>query len=206
MSITIDAFPDIPVENYNTLRGQICSGDILLCSGTAFFSNLIQKTTHSVWSHVAFILRLDIIDRIMILESVESIGVRTVPLSSYISNYNGTGKGYPGRVLLARHAQFQPDYIINLSKTAVDLLGYPYDKKEILQIANRIMTRGTNIELPSVVTDQDQAYICSEYAYKCYQSVGIDIDHDPQGFVTPADFAKSPFVNGINFIKMGSVE
>ncbi|MDF2868305.1 MAG: hypothetical protein K0S11_1775 [Gammaproteobacteria bacterium] len=89
MAISVNAFPDTPIRTYDSLRNQILSGDILLCSGSALFSNLIQQATQSVWSHVAFILRLDAIDRIMVLESVESIGVRTVPLSSYVYDYNG---------------------------------------------------------------------------------------------------------------------
>ena len=205
MGITIDTYPTAPIQNYEILRSQIRSGDILLCSGNAFFSHLIQKTTNSVWSHIAFILRLDIIDRIMVLESVESIGVRTVPLSSYAHNYNGTGKGYPGRILLARHSQFDPTKIANLSKTAVDLLGYPYDKEEILRIANRIITKGSGLNLPSEGLDEDQAYICSEYAYKCFESVGVHIEHNSEGFVTPADFARCAFINAVSFIKTDPV-
>lgn len=201
MSITVEAFPNVPAEDYNVLRSKIRSGDILLCSGTALFSTLIQKASKSIWSHVAFILRLDTIDRIMILESVEPIGVRAVTLSSYVCNYDGTAKGYPGRILLARHAQFDPANIANLSKIAVDLLGHPYDKDEILRIATRLMARATGFEFSPGTIKQDREYICSEYAYECYQSVGININYDPGGFITPADFAKDPYINAINFIK-----
>lgn len=201
MSISIDTFPSIPVNRYDIVRDQIRSGDILLCSGSSFFSTLIKKATNSVWSHVAFILRLDVISRIMVLESVESIGVRTVPLSSYVGNYNGSGKAYPGRMLVARHSQFHLASINNLSKIAVDLLGYPYDKDEILRIAARIMIGTTDFKLPLEEIGKDRAYICSEYAHKCYQSVGTDIDYDPGGFVTPADFAKTSFINPISFIQ-----
>ena len=89
----MEPFPAFEIKEYKNCRNDIKSGDILLCSGDSFFSNMIKQVTHSVWSHVAFILRVDIIDRIMVLESVESIGVRTVPLSSYVSDYNGTVKG-----------------------------------------------------------------------------------------------------------------
>lgn len=43
-------------------------------------------------------------------------------------------------------------------------------------------------------------FICSEYAYECYKSVGINIDYDPLGFVSPADFAKTAAINAISFI------
>ena len=67
----MDGFPHLPRKNYHEIRHEIRSGDILLCSGQSLFSTMIQKATNSVWSHVAFILRLDMIDRIMVLESVE---------------------------------------------------------------------------------------------------------------------------------------
>ncbi|MEW6501880.1 MAG: hypothetical protein ACOY8P_07290 [Thermodesulfobacteriota bacterium] len=41
----------------------------------------------------------------------------------------------------------------------------------------------------------DREYICSEYAYECYRSIGITIEHDPRGFVAPADFARSKEVS-----------
>lgn len=201
MSIAINEFPIVPVKTYEVLRDELRSGDMLLCSGTAFFASLIKKATKSVWSHVAFILRLDIVDRIMVLESVESIGVRTIPLSAYAHNYNGTHHGYPGRVLIARCAQFEPEHISTLSKLAIDFLGHPYDSKEILRIATRIMVRATGISLPQEVLKQGDAYTCSEYAYMCYESVGVHIDHEPDGFVMPADFAKTSIVTPVSFIQ-----
>lgn len=206
MTIPIDQFPTVATSTYEQLRPQIRSGDILLCSGNSFFSNLIQKATNSIWSHVAFILRLESINRIMVLESVESIGVRTVPLSSYVQNYNGTDQGYPGKVLIARHSQLNAAQIPHLSRTAIDLLGYPYDKEEILRIAARLSSKAFGMTMPKDDSiGQDHAYICSEYAYVCYQSIGITIDYDPAGFVAPADFAKTPAINALTFIQIEQV-
>lgn len=197
MAIPLDNFPNIPLSNYSTIRSQIRSGDILLCSGSAIFSKLIQKATCSVWSHVAFVIWLEAIDRVMVLESVESIGVRTVPLSSYIKNYNGTGKGYPGQLLLARHQQFKSADISHLSKEAVNFLGYPYDTQEILRIAARIGMKafGLDPQDPDVIKGRE--FICSEYAYECFHSIGITIPYDPAGFIAPADFAKDPAIEPV---------
>lgn len=203
MPISISTFPTLATKTYQSIRPDLRSGDILLCSGTSFISTLIQKATHSVWSHVAFILKLEAINRIMVLESVESIGIRTVPLSSYIENYNGSGTGYPGKVLIARHQEFNSSLIKNLSQNAVDLLGYPYDTQEILRIAGRISSKFLGFTPPTAnVIGQDNAYICSEYAYVCYESVGINIQYDQNGYVTPADFAKTQEINGLNFIQI----
>jgi hypothetical protein len=195
MAISVDQFPKVSLLDYATARGQIRSGDILLCSGSSVFSSLIQKATDSVWSHVAFVMRLDAIGRIMVLESVESIGVRTVPLSSYVQNYNATNKGYPGKLLIARHSEFNAANIPDMSQTAVDLFGYPYDTQEIIKIAARIGMKLFGFNQDNPLIQSQNAFICSEYAYKCYRSVGVSIDYDPSGFVAPADFAKTPEIN-----------
>ncbi|OMF01628.1 hypothetical protein BK124_02925 [Paenibacillus amylolyticus] len=60
------------------------TGDILLCSGGNYpLSKLIQSISDSHYSHVAFVMWIH--DRLMVLGSVENAGVRTVPLSSYLT-------------------------------------------------------------------------------------------------------------------------
>ncbi|EKD53982.1 MAG: hypothetical protein ACD_60C00133G0002 [uncultured bacterium] len=199
----MDDFPNLPVKRYEQIRNEIQSGDILLCSGNAVFSNLIKQATKSPWSHVAFILRLDLIDRIFVLESVESIGVRAVPLSSYVFDYNATGKGYEGRLMLARHRDLKPENMINLSKTATDLLGYPYHTEEIIRIAARISKHTLGLS-DTVEEMPKREFICSEYAYVCFKSVGITIDYNPLGFIAPADFARCAKVDALSFIETTS--
>jgi hypothetical protein len=195
----MDAFPNIHTKTYEQLRSEIRSGDILLCSGTAIFSNMIQQATNSVWSHVAFVLRVDAIDRIMLLESVESIGVRAVTLSSYINDYNGSGKAYPGKLMLARHHDMKQENIKNLSKHAVDLLGHPYNMQEVINIAARVSMDMIGLNSGKDKVTQ-QEFICSEYAYECFQSVGVNIDFNPLGFIAPADFARCKKVSPLAYI------
>ncbi|MCC2625106.1 MAG: hypothetical protein K0R14_979 [Burkholderiales bacterium] len=197
MSLPIDKFPELTPCNYAAIRSQIRSGDILLASGSAVFSKLIQQATNSIWSHVAFILRLDAIDRIMVLESVESIGVRTVPLSSYLKDYNGTGQAYPGKLLIARHDSFAGVDITKLSQTAVDLLGYPYASEDIAKIAAKIEMGKFGIDNKQPLIQSDKAFICSEYVYTCYKSVGITIGYDQGGYIAPADYAKDQHINPV---------
>lgn len=88
---------NVNTNNYDQIRDTIKTGDLLFASGNSLMSSMIKGATNSVWSHVAFIVRLEAIDRIMIMESVETVGVRTVALSNYVRNYNGSGQGYPGK-------------------------------------------------------------------------------------------------------------
>ena len=194
MAIAKDKFPGRKAVDYKNFRKNIKSGDILLCSGSGWFSKMFQKGTKSFWSHVAFVMRLDAIDRVMVLESVEPLGVRAVPLSKYLSDYDNEGNAYPGGLVLARHEDFAkkatPAKLGKFGRFAVDLFGYPYDKDEIAKIAARISTS----YLPFSSKEKadlkpDREYICSEYAYECYKSIGIEIKHDRRGFIAPADFA-----------------
>jgi hypothetical protein len=156
------------------------------------FSKLIQRATGSVWSHVAFVMRLDAIDRVMVLESIEGKGVRTIPLSEYVADFEGTKAGYNGRLAIARHGQFAakctPDRLKAMAQFAVDRFAYPYDDEEIARITARIVASAVGFKKGEIKRDQE--YICSEYVYECYRQIGIDIPYDKRGFVAPADFAK----------------
>ena len=141
-------------------------------------------------------MRLDDIDRVMVMESVEPLGVRTVPLSKYLTDYDSEGNPYPGRIAIARHDDFKakasPQNLRKFGQFAVDLFGYPYDKDEVAKIAGRIVAS----YLPFKAADKkilkrDREYICSEYVWECYNSLGIRIKHDKKGFISPADFAKA---------------
>jgi len=195
MPLPTKKFPKDRVVNYDTFRKNIRSGDLLLCSGSAWFSKMIQKATGSVWSHVGFVMRLDNIDRVMVLESVEPLGVRTVPLSKYLKNYDNENNPYPGGLILARHQEFEKKgtekKLQKFGQFAVDLFGYPYDKDEIAKIAARIATSWLPFSSKEKKElKRDREYICSEYTWECYRSIGIPITHDPKGFIAPADFAK----------------
>lgn len=184
-------FPNLPKKSYNSARLDIKSGDILLANGNYMFSKLIQKATDSCWSHVAFVMRLDEIDRVMVLESIEGKGVRTVPLSEYVSNFEGTEKGYNGRLAIARHSEFvvqnTPEKIKDLAQFAVDRFAYPYDEEEIARITARIVGAKLGFKPKELVRNQE--YICSEYVYECYRRIGIKIKQGNSGFIAPNDFS-----------------
>lgn len=191
MTIPVKKLPRNRVKLYPTIRPDLLPGDLLLCSGSGVFSKMIQKATSSVWSHVGFIIPLETIDRVMLLESVEPLGVRTVPLSFYVRNYNATRKPYPGCVFIARHSQMAgatKAKLKRMSKFAVDRFGYPYDKKEILRIAARIGKSLFGFKSSEIERDRD--YICSEYAWECYNRVGITVPYDDRAFIAPKDFAR----------------
>ena len=182
-------------SEYEKNKSLIKSGDILLCSGNALFSKLIKRVTKSKWSHVAFIIYVSEIDRLMVLESVESIGVRTVTLSSYFNNYNGSGEPYDGELMISRHNKMEQCDIHNLSKRAVDLLGHQYDQKEIMRITAKIATSMFREPFCEVAVSDD-AYICSEYVDECFRSVGIMVETEC-GYIVPDNFATDVNINPV---------
>lgn len=201
MPISETVFTDgsVPAMAYDPFRATARDGDIMLCSGSAVFSTLIQKATGSIFSHVGFVMWLRSIDRLMVLESVESIGVRTVPLSSYLINYNGSGAGYPGRVLIARHADIANVPLnAGFGQFAVDRFGFPYDTDEIIRIATHIASGGL---LAGGNLQDAREYICSEYAAACFRSLGIAVQQRNQGFIAPSDFAADPQIAGVAILR-----
>ena len=195
MAISARQFESKKAVLYKSIRSKLVSGDLLLCSGRAASSKLIQKATNSPLSHVAFVIRVDDIDRVMVMESVESQGVRTVPLSHYLKNYGGNGKPYKGRLYIGRHTGLaslvkkKPKLLREMTQMAVDRFGYLYDKDEIVKIAGRIGLGLFGLKSNARLTD-DQEYICSEYVWLIYKYIKINAKNATPGFIAPADFAK----------------
>ena len=188
----MNSFPQLPMKSYSEARQDIRSGDILIASGNYMFSKIIQHATDSCWSHVALVMRLDDIDRVMVLESVEDKGVRTIPLSEYVNNFEGTGVGYKGRLAIARHKHFENlgkgEALKRMAQFAVDRFARPYDQEEIARITARIV--GSAIGFKKGQIKRNDAFICSEYVFECLDRIGIKIDCVNPSFVAPSDFPK----------------
>lgn len=198
MKVPIRKLPNLPLRDYDDIRADIRSGDLLFCSGGYVFSRMIQKATGSIWSHVGIVWRLDQIDRVMLMESVESHGVRLIPLSQYIGDYCASGRGYKGDLLIGRHTEFDAGRHMNpMAAFAVDLLSYPYDGDEKLRIAARIGMSAAGLAKGEAALKRDREFICSEFVWECLAAVGIRVQEDHKGFIAPADFARDPKVRAM---------
>lgn len=169
----------LPVLPYSDVRAKLKSGDILFTSGDYLISKAIRKMTGSPWSHVGIVFRLDSIDRVLLLESVEDMGVRFAPLSKYLNDYEN-GKPYKGRAVLARCKDVTSETIAGLSTFGIDELTQPYDKDEIAKIMARIA-------LGIGRKERDREYICSELVYECFARAGKEFAFNPKGFISPED-------------------
>jgi hypothetical protein len=106
MAIADDVLTTLKAEPLAAVHARIRDGDILLCSGHDPFSRLIGWATRSPWTHVALAYRWPDLNRIMVFESVQQFGVRTVTLRRFCSESSTGQKPYPGKIVLARHADY----------------------------------------------------------------------------------------------------
>ena len=193
MTIPNDILSHTPLLRYEAVRAVVQTGDLMLCSGRHRMSRLIRFATRSPWSHVAIVVRLESIGRVMICESVERIGVRTLPLHTFLYGVGGK-KPYPGKVLLARHALLNAagdEALKAMTDFALDQLGDPFAVRDMVKIATRILWGATKQVTPSALEAQHE-FICSEYAALCFEKAGVTIPWDGRGFIAPCDFALDP--------------
>jgi len=203
MAIADDVLKILKPEPFSAVAGRVRDGDILLCSATDPFSRLISWSTSSPWSHVALAYRWPELNRIMVFESVQQIGVHCVTLERFISQSSTGQKPYPGKIILARHEDYATKggkaggaAMRRLADFAVDKFGDRFAALEILKIAARICVGRTGRMMPKFLGPKNE-FICSEYAAKCFEAVGIEILWDGRGFIAPASFASDPKVKAI---------
>jgi len=125
---------------------------------------------------------------VLLLESVEDVGVRFAPLSKYLDDYED-GKPYKGPLVIARSEGLTMSAAKKAAQFGTDKLTRPYDKAEIGAIVARIM-------LGESKPKRDDNYICSELVAECLVRAGIDADelYDKRGFVSPENIWRHPSV------------
>ena len=185
--ITKPAIGKLTPQAYESVRDELRSGDLVFCSGSYVFSGMIQRMTHSVWSHVGMIYRDDNLGRIFILESETGIGVRLAPLSKYLRDYHGRRHPYKGQIVVAQvHPAIDEAQVKRAISFGMDELTKPYDNFEILRIAMRIMLRIGR-------RTRDRKYICSELVNDCFRQAGVRF-HLEDNYVSPDDIWRDPAV------------
>lgn len=206
MTIDVSVLSELPPLAYAVVRDSVRDGDVLLCSATDAGSRLIRWATRSPWSHVAIAFRMTEIDRVLVLECVQRIGVRAVPLSDFISRTSSGEHPYPGRILLARHLDMPADALAptmrRMSEFAFDRLGDKFSTMEVVKIGLRLAFGRLDLVLPTRLRPDDE-YICSEYVAGCFEHVGLPIAWNGLGFIAPSDIAEDPRIVAVAQIRTG---
>jgi len=179
-------FNNLTQISYGEAKKLIKNGDIFFCSGRYLVSELIKKASNSIFSHVGLLYHWN--NDIFVLESVEDDGVRAIPLSHYLDNYENTNGKYNGEIYVARYEIFdKPDFdngkINKIFESAITLLNRNYDKVEIAKIVARI-----GLEVGK--HQDNNEYICSEFVDICFKQIEIEFPRDPGGFIYPEHIAQ----------------
>jgi hypothetical protein len=168
----------LDLTTYEKYRPKLESGDLFFCSGNYLMSKAIRKFSKSPWSHVGLIFRIEEIDRVLLLESVEDFGVRLAPLSKYLDDYE-KGRPYDGLLVFARMTKVTQTWVTKMASFGCDELTRPYDEAEIAQIAARIA-----LGIGRRKNDK-RAYICSELVNECFKAAGYNKFETLDGFISP---------------------
>jgi hypothetical protein len=203
-----DIFEHLSSCDYSSIQSEIQNGDLLLCSGNGLISELIQKATGSIFSHVGLILSLPVTHQWLVVECIESLGVRCVTLlEGYLKNYQDSGKGYDGRIMIARHTEFEKNfaYIESLYERAFSLMGDKYSREDVFHIASRIALNKIGIHENGLIKENNR-YICSEYVYACFKAMKINLPYNPLGFIAPADIAQNRHVKPVCQLTLNPVQ
>jgi hypothetical protein len=206
MAIDDDFLRTAKAEPLEAVARRVRDGDLLLCAAHDPFSKLIGWATKSPWSHVAMAYRWPALGRIMVFEAVQTIGVRIVPISRFISQSSTGQKPYPGKIVLARHDDFSEKSaqhgaaLGRMVDFAVEHLGDRFAPGEILRIGARICAGRLGMKMPKTLGPRDE-FICSEYVAKCFEAIGVEVKWDGLGFIAPADFANDPKTRALAKIK-----
>jgi len=193
------------VEAYDEVRQKAQTGDLVLFSGSNWFSRLIGWLTCSDWSHIGIVVCLEDVDRVMVLESIIMGGVHAVPLSSFVVHPNNPKKPYKGRVGVARHADVADTLKtkkFSFFQEALDLFGRSFDVGEMVAIFMRLIffaPRFAKLRKRRIV--RNKKYLCSEYVDECYRAIGIETPNNGVGFIAPVHFAIDPKVSWVARLK-----
>ena len=193
-------FDALPTVAYQDLRDRIHNGDLLFCGGNFAFSKAIRYLSGgSRVSHVGIVYWWN--DRLMLLESVETDGVRIVPVSQYVANYENSDKPYNGRLYLARDQR-----LYQAPRNASDVASSIHNPKveQLLGAAATLLNKKFSFKDVLVffllgntgrfLHEDNEEFLCSEFVARCYAGVGIDYPGDGRGFVAPEHIAMSDHI------------
>lgn len=175
---------------YAELRDQLDTGDLVLFSGTARFSRVIKRLSHSHWSHVALVVRkpggppllweatLD--DDFPDIASGEmASGVKLYDLEAWILHY--AGETAIRRLNVERSDAMRQA----LLEFYLEVRGRPYEssKLELLRAVN-----DGPIGTDSKAADLD-SFFCSELVAEAYQRMKLLGKRPASNEYTPHDFS-----------------
>ena len=167
---------------YQDIRDQIRTGDILLFSGRVALSHVIERLSHSKYSHVAFLTRWG--DRIIAMQS-DLRGVEVIPASMLVCQYEGRVEWW--RLGEAHRRTLD---VRDFLDRALTLVGVKFGFLPLVWLGIKIML-GMSVYRKFSRLRPSTLY-CSQFVSYCYKNEGIDINAKAGvNGTSPSDFAMS---------------
>lgn len=177
--------------SYNTIRGELNTGDVVLFSGKGAFSDIIKYGTLSKWSHCGMVLKIPEYDFLTVWESttlsnIEDLtskmprkGVQLVPLSDRVQKYSGDIS-----IRKLQGGTLAGNSLMKLMDLRKELRGkrYEQNKMELFKAAYDGPFGHNSEDLSSI--------FCSELVAEAYQRLGLVSNAKPSNEYTPADFSE----------------
>lgn len=173
------------LAEYNEIRPNLKTGDLVLFSGEGLVSTGIKVSTFSKWSHVGMVFEIPEHDLIMLWESTTMSkmkdfdsgevlkGVQLVPLSERIKVFNGDIGIRCLKNKLTKH-QLQ-----RVSQLRHEFKGRPYEQNKIELIL---------AALPGHIDEDLSSLFCSELIAEVLQEIILLSDGRPSNDYNPGDF------------------
>lgn len=166
-------------RNYEILRNEFQTGDLIFFSGNHWLSELIRIRSKGAWSHVGIVIKIEEINRVFLAESIMEVGVRIIPNSFIVKDYDGKNHPYNGRAAWTRFKDLPDDKKLIITEFALDNLSKQYDKKEYWRILWRTIIGKRKIF-------HDHKYTCSEYVHEAFKRAGIYLKYERGDFISPS--------------------
>jgi hypothetical protein len=174
--------------NYQALRDQIRTGDLLLFRGKKLLSGVIEHLSDSPYSHVAILAKWH--GRVLAFQA-DLRGVEVLPASRIVYEYDGGVDWWALRSDL-RRGYFDERMLFD---TAITLLGIKYGYLKLLGLGLKILF-GRALKPGDAHATPDSLF-CSQFVSLCYRKAsGEALDVNPKvndESTSPADFARSGF-------------
>ena len=163
---------NLEFKNLNEIEFQ--NGDLLFCSGNHWISEIIKDGSSSQFSHVGIIYLWH--GTAMLIEAVETDGVRIIPLSQYTSNYENTDMGYDGVIYHARVEGLLPVHTNIIFEKCLTLINKKFDTDGVAKAISRFY-------LGFGRDNNDDEYFCSELVFEAFDTIDITFEKTDKGFV-----------------------
>lgn len=189
-------------ENYDNLRDEIKTGDIILFSGKGTISEAIKFFTRSKWSHLGMVVYIKEWDMNVLWESttlgdMEDVESGEIKKGVQMTLLRDRVIKYDGEVVL-RKLHYTPtrETEEKLRDFRAECKDKPYEKDYVELVKSAYDGwLGKNCE------ENLTSLFCSEMLAEAYQKMGLLSENKPSNEYTPADFGKDniDFIDGVYF-------